>query len=123
MQPFPNILDMEDSGDIGRQFPKIRWSSFLYNGTTLASLICLEINQNTKNGLWLCMIINRQYFFQYYMVLCIETGKITDVAISDDYQKESYEMCQLIWANFCKIFIEFVCNSFRARYLIPWSVK
>ena len=40
-------------------------------------------------------ILNRQYFFQNYLVLCIETGKITDMVISDNYQAKSYEMYQL----------------------------
>ena len=31
-------FDMEDNKDIGRQIPKTLWSSFLYNGITLASL-------------------------------------------------------------------------------------
>ena len=46
----------------------------------------------SRHWIW---VLNRQYFFQYYLVLCIETGKITDMAISGNYRNESYEMYQL----------------------------
>ena len=53
---FSNIWSMEDNEDIGRQFPKTLWSSFLYNGLSLASLSLLENMPEHKD--WLIIMLS-----------------------------------------------------------------